>query len=81
MMNDVFVVSAVRTPVGKRKGYLRNWTAPLLLGAVLEEAVRRIDLDPALVDYKGLTRHRPTAVQYLSQFDDSSPTTLGTAPE
>ena len=49
-MNDVFIVSAVRTPVGKQKGYLRNWTAPELLAAVLDEAVRRIDLDPALVE-------------------------------
>lgn len=49
-MNDVFVVSAVRTPVGRQNGYLRNWTAPELLGTVLNEAVRRINLDPALVD-------------------------------
>ena len=49
-MNDVFVVSAVRTPVGKQKGYLRNWTAPELLGAILDQVVRRIDLDPALVE-------------------------------
>ncbi len=49
-MNDVFVVSAVRTPVGRQGGYLREWTAPELLGAVLDEAVRRIDLDPALVE-------------------------------
>ena len=49
-MNDVFVVSAVRTPIGKQNGYLRNWCVPELLGAVLDEVVRRIDLDPALVD-------------------------------
>lgn len=49
-MKDVFIVSAVRTPVGRQNGYLRNWTAPELLGAVLDEVVRRIDLDPALVD-------------------------------
>lgn len=49
-MKDVFVVSAVRTPVGRQGGYLREWTAPELLGAVLDEAVRRIDLDPALVE-------------------------------
>jgi len=30
-MNDVYVVSAVRTPVGRQNGYLRNWTAPELL--------------------------------------------------
>ncbi|MGC8491419.1 MAG: thiolase family protein [Syntrophobacteraceae bacterium] len=49
-MDGVFIVSAVRTPVGRQKGYLRNWTAPELLGMVLDEAVRRIDLDPALVE-------------------------------
>lgn len=49
-MKDVFIVSAVRTPVGRQNGYLRNWTAPELLGTVLDEVVRRIDLDPALVD-------------------------------
>lgn len=38
-------------------------------------------LHPALVDYKGLTRYRDTAVQWLSQFDDGTPTTPGTAPE
>ncbi|MDQ5987556.1 MAG: acetyl-CoA C-acetyltransferase [Syntrophus sp. SKADARSKE-3] len=49
-MNDVFIVSAVRTPIGRQNGYLRNWTAPELLGAVLDEVVKRIDLDPALVE-------------------------------
>lgn len=49
-MKDVFIVSAVRTPVGKNNGYLRNWTAPALLGTVLDEVVNRINLDPALVD-------------------------------
>lgn len=49
-MNDVFIVSAVRTPVGRQKGYLRDWTAPELLGVVLDEAVGRIDLDPAMVE-------------------------------
>jgi acetyl-CoA acyltransferase len=49
-MKDVFIVSAVRTPVGRQNGYLRNWTAPELLGAVLDEAVGRIDLDPAIIE-------------------------------
>jgi len=49
-MGDVFVVSAVRTAVGKQNGYVRQWMAPQLLGAVLDEAVKRIDLDPNLVD-------------------------------
>ncbi len=49
-MRDVFIVSAVRTPIGRQNGYLRNWTAPELLGTILDEVVRRIDLDPASVD-------------------------------
>jgi hypothetical protein len=38
-------------------------------------------LHPALVDYKGLTRYRDAAVEWLAPFDDGSPTTPGTAPE
>lgn len=50
MTDDVFIVSTVRTPIGRQNGYLRNWTAPELLAAVLDEVIRRIDLDPAQVD-------------------------------
>jgi hypothetical protein len=39
------------------------------------------DLHPALVDYKGLTRYRAAAVEYLAPFDDGAPTSPGTAPE
>jgi len=49
-MKDVFVVSAVRTPIGRRNGYLRNTLAPELLASVLNAAVERIGLDPALVE-------------------------------
>ena len=49
-MKDVFIVSAVRTPIGRQNGFLRNWTAPELLGASLDEVIRRIDLDPEIVD-------------------------------
>ncbi|PKN68958.1 MAG: acetyl-CoA C-acyltransferase [Deltaproteobacteria bacterium HGW-Deltaproteobacteria-12] len=49
-MRGVFIVSAARTPIGKQKGYLRNWNAPELLGVSLNEVVRRIDLDPALIE-------------------------------
>jgi len=49
-MRDVFVVSAARTPVGKRNGYLREWAAAELLGRVLDEVVDRADVDPALVE-------------------------------
>jgi acetyl-CoA acyltransferase len=49
-MRDVFVVSTVRTPIGKQKGYLREYTAPVLLAQVIDEAVARIKLDVNLVD-------------------------------
>lgn len=49
-MSDVYIVSAVRTPVGKKNGYLREWKAPELLGCVLDEVVNRADIDPALID-------------------------------
>ncbi len=49
-MKNVYIVSAVRTPVGKRNGYLREWNVPQLLGKVLDAAVERINLDPALVE-------------------------------
>ncbi|MGO9138108.1 MAG: thiolase family protein [Syntrophales bacterium] len=49
-MMDVFIVSAVRTPIGRSNGYLRSWTAAELLGAVLDEAVRRIGLDPVEIE-------------------------------
>lgn len=49
-MRDVFIVSAARTAIGRNQGYLRGYTAPALLGAALNEVIRRIDLDPNLVD-------------------------------
>ena len=49
-MKDVFVVSAVRTAVGKQRGYFRDYLAPELLALVLDEAVGRVGLDPAAVD-------------------------------
>jgi acetyl-CoA acetyltransferase family protein len=49
-MKDVFIISAVRTPVGKQRGYLREYTAPQLLASVLNEVVDRINLDVNMVD-------------------------------
>jgi len=49
-MQNVFIVSAVRTPVGKQKGALRNYMAPELLALVLDESIRRIDMDPYLIE-------------------------------
>jgi len=36
--------------VGRKGGYLREWKAPELLAAVLDEVVARICSDPAMVD-------------------------------
>jgi hypothetical protein len=38
-------------------------------------------LPQPLVDYKGLTRYRDTAVEWLSQFDDGAPVSPGFQPE
>jgi len=49
-MQEVFVVSAVRSAVGKQRGYYREYLAPELLAKVLNAAVESIGLDPGLVD-------------------------------
>ena len=49
-MQDAFIVSALRTPVGKKKGTLSN-VHPADLGAVVLSATfDQIDLDPGLVE-------------------------------
>ncbi|HUN54019.1 MAG TPA: thiolase family protein [Smithella sp.] len=49
-MRDVFIVSAVRTPVGKQRGYYRQYVAPELLALVLNNVAQRINLDVNLLD-------------------------------
>ena len=49
-MRDVFIVSAVRTPVGKQRGYYREYIAPELLALVLDEVVERVKIDVNLLD-------------------------------
>ncbi len=50
-MRDVVIVEAVRTPVGKRGGWLRE-THPVRLGStVLCEALARANLDPAHIEH------------------------------
>ncbi len=49
-MEDVVIVSAVRTPVGKFQGALTSFTAPQLGAIVVREAVRRAKLEPAQID-------------------------------
>jgi acetyl-CoA C-acetyltransferase len=49
-VNDVFIASAVRTPIGRLLGALAPLPAPRLGAAVVREAVRRAGIDPARVD-------------------------------
>ena len=49
-MNDAVIVDAVRTPVGRRGGALRDWHPGDLAAEVLRALVARNDLDPAAVD-------------------------------
>jgi len=39
------------------------------------------NLHPALVDYKGLSRYRDAAVEWLRPYDDGKPTSAGAGPE
>ncbi|HZD32054.1 MAG TPA: acetyl-CoA C-acetyltransferase [Candidatus Angelobacter sp.] len=48
-MEEVVIVSAVRTPVGKFQGSLSELTATQLGAIVVREAVKRAGLDPAAV--------------------------------
>jgi len=49
-MREAVIVDAVRTPVGKRDGALKDWHPADLLGHVLSALVRRNRLDPELID-------------------------------
>ena len=49
-MDDVVIVSAVRTPIGKFQGSLSDLSAPQLGALVVKEAVSRAHLDPKLID-------------------------------
>jgi acetyl-CoA C-acetyltransferase len=49
-MEDIVIVSAVRTPVGKFQGALSSISAPKLGAIVVREAVRRAGLEPAQID-------------------------------
>lgn len=49
-MRRAVIVDAVRTPAGKRDGFLRDWHPVDLAGHVLETLVQRSGIDPASVD-------------------------------
>lgn len=49
-LNDVVIVSAVRTPIGRIRGSLSGVRPDDLAGLVIKEAVARARVDPALVE-------------------------------
>jgi acetyl-CoA C-acetyltransferase len=49
-IEDVVIVSAVRTPIGKFQGSLSDFSAPQLGSIVVREAVKRAGIDPNSVD-------------------------------
>ncbi len=49
-MNDAFIVEAVRTPIGRRKGMLSGWHPADLLSEVLGALVERTGIDPGEID-------------------------------
>jgi acetyl-CoA C-acetyltransferase len=49
-MEEIVIVSGVRTPVGKFQGALSDLSATQLGAIAVREAVRRTNLDPALID-------------------------------
>lgn len=49
-MNDVVIVSAVRTPIGRIRGALSGVRPDDLAGLVIKEAVKRANLDPELIE-------------------------------
>ncbi len=50
MTREAVIVEAVRTPLGKRNGSLKDWHPVDLLAAVLNETIERSGVDAALVD-------------------------------
>lgn len=49
-MNEVVIVSAARTPIGKIRGALSGVRPDDLAGLVIREAVNRAGIDPALIE-------------------------------
>ena len=49
-MPTAVIVDAVRTPLGKRNGSLKDWHPVDLAAHTLEALIQRNDLDPALVE-------------------------------
>ena len=48
-MRNIAIVSAKRTPIGRYKGKLRDYSAVELGTAALKAAVEAIDIDPSTI--------------------------------
>src|SRR5690625_4821431 len=49
-MDEIVIVSAVRTPIGKFGGLLKDQTARMLGTHVVKEAIKRANLEPTDID-------------------------------
>ena len=49
-MRDAYIVSALRTPVGRKKGSLADIHSADLVGSVLKATFENISIDPGLVE-------------------------------
>src|ERR1700749_3140902 len=49
-MNEVVIVSATRTPIGRIRGVLSTVRPDDMAGMVIKEAVKRAGIDPALIE-------------------------------
>jgi acetyl-CoA C-acetyltransferase len=49
-MSNPVIVEAVRTPIGKRNGWLSGLSAPELLGVAQVEVLKRAGIDPSIVE-------------------------------
>ena len=49
-MRSAVIVDAVRTPIGRRNGFLKDWHPVDLSGRVIEALLERTGVDPAQID-------------------------------
>ncbi|MEN9793076.1 MAG: hypothetical protein RL330_1154, partial [Actinomycetota bacterium] len=49
-MQNAVIVDAIRTPLGRRNGRLKDWHPVDLAAQTLKALVERNDFDPALID-------------------------------
>jgi acetyl-CoA acyltransferase len=49
-MHTAVIVDAIRTPLGKRNGRLKNWHPVDLAATTLEALIERTGIDPAIID-------------------------------